>query len=221
MKRTRATNRQLGSTRVTVIILLAATLAAGLGLWLGSRIAPGPAGTDSGNAQQLKNALLYPKPRALPAFALDGADGGAFDSSHLQDHWNLVFVGFTHCPDICPTTLATLGELEKALPGIDPALQIVFVSVDPERDSAERATEYARYFSAGSVGVTASHDRLEPFTRSLGMVYMQTPLAGRDYTVDHSSRVAIVDPQGRQVGVFRPPFVVADMADDLRRLAAR
>lgn len=221
MKRKPSTNTQLGSTRVTVIILLAATLAAGLGLWLGSRIAPGPTASASANAQQLKNALLYPEPRALPAFALDAADAGAFDASHLQGHWTLIFVGFTHCPDICPTTLATLGELEKALPDIDPDLQIVFVSVDPERDSADRATEYARYFSAKSVGVTAEHDRLEPFTRSLGMVYMQTPLAGGDYTVDHSSRVAIVDPQGRQVGVFRPPFVVADMADDLRHLAAR
>jgi protein SCO1/2 len=169
----------------------------------------------------LKNSLLYPGPRALPAFSLEGADGQAVESSTLIGHWNLIFVGFTHCPDICPTTLATLGELEKQLPELDPPLQIVFVSVDPERDSAQRATEYARYFSANAIGVTADHRRLEPFTRSLGMVYMQTPLAGGDYTVDHSSRIAIINPDGKQVGVITPPFVVADMADDLRFLAGR
>ncbi len=209
-------NRHAGSAKLRLIGILAAALAAGLGLWLGTRFAQSPMAQSP---QVLQNALLFPAPRALPGFALDGADGSRVDAAALQGRWSLVFVGFTHCPDICPTTLATLGELRRALPELQPPLQVVFVSVDPERDSADRATEYAHYFVPDSIGTTADHPRLERFTRSLGMVYMSSPLADGDYTVDHSASIAILDPQARQVGIFRPPFDVAAMAADLRQLA--
>lgn len=211
-------NLARGSARLRLITILAASLAAGLGLWLGARWTSDP---PPAHPQVLQNALLFPAPRVLPAFALDGPGGSKVDSAALQGRWNLVFVGFTHCPDICPTTLSLLGELEKAVPELAPPVQILFVSVDPERDSPERATEYAHYFSAGALAATADHARLEPFARSIGMVYMQSPLGDGEYTVDHSASIAILDPQARQVGVFRPPFDVAKMAADLRSLAAR
>ncbi len=211
-------NTVRGSARLRLIGILAAALAAGLGLWLGARWSAEP---PAAHPQVLQNALLFPAPRALPAFALDGPGGSLVDAAALQGRWSLVFVGFTQCPDICPTTLSLLGDLEKSVPELTPPLQIVFVSVDPERDSPERATEYAHYFSASALGVTGDHTRLERFTRSIGMVYMQSPLEGGDYTVDHSASIAILDPQARQVGVFRPPFELAKMAADLRTLAAR
>lgn len=205
-----------GSAKVRMIVILAAALAAAIGLSLGARLTAPEA---PGNAQILQNALLFPQPRELPAFALDAGDGGVLDAAALRGRWSLVFVGFTHCPDICPTTLATLGGLQKAVADLNPALQIVFVSVDPERDSAAKASEYARYFVADALAATADHARLTPFTRSLGMLYVQSPLEGGDYSVDHSSSIAILDPQARQVGVFRPPFEIARMAADLRQLA--
>jgi len=205
-----------GSAKLRLIVILAAALAAAVGLYLGVRVT---APAEPVNSQMLQNALLFPQPRELPAFALDAGDGSVLDAAALKGRWSLVFVGFTHCPDICPTTLATLGGLQKALADFKPALQIVFVSVDPERDSAAKASEYARYFVADALAATADHARLEPFTRSLGMIYMQSPLEGGDYTVDHSSSIAILDPQARLVGVFRPPFEIARMAADLRQLA--
>jgi protein SCO1/2 len=205
-----------GSSRLPLLLILAASLAAGLGLWLGARWSSDPAG---GNPQVLQNALLFPAPRELPAFHLDGPGAVEIDADALRGRWSLVFVGFTHCPDICPTTLATLGELRTAVPDLQPALQVLFVSVDPERDSADRAGEYAHYFVPDALAATADHPRLTAFTRSLGMVYMQSPLADGDYTVDHSASIAILDPQARQVGMFRPPFDVARMAADMRQLA--
>lgn len=205
-----------GSAKVRLIVILAAALAAAIGLTLGARLTAPAAPV---NPQVLQNALLFPQPRELPAFALDTGDGGVLDAAALKGRWSLIFVGFTHCPDICPTTLATLGGLQKSVADLQPSLQIVFVSVDPERDSPTKAMEYARYFVPDALAATADHTRLEPFTRSLGIVYMQSPLEGGDYTVDHSSSIAILDPQARQVGVFRPPFEISRMAADLRQLA--
>ncbi len=207
-----------GSARLRLVAILAASLAAAVGLWLGARWSSD--GT-AGHPQVLQNALLFPAPREVPAFSLDGGDGLPLTGESLRGRWSLVFVGFTHCPDICPTTLSLLAEVEKKATGLAPGLRIVFVSVDPERDSAARAAEYAHYFSPGALAATADHARLQPFARSLGMVYMQTPLESGGYTVDHSAGIAILDPEARWVGVFRPPLDAAKMAADLATLAER
>ncbi|MFA5685359.1 MAG: SCO family protein [Lysobacteraceae bacterium] len=204
-----------GAARLPLILVLAAALAAGLGLWAGARFTQ----KGEGSAPAMQAALLFPAPREVPPFSLDLPGGEQLDAARLQGRWSLVFVGFTHCPDICPVTLALLGEVEKQL--ADLPLQIVFVSVDPERDSAERTSEYAGYFSANALGATADHARLTPFARSLGMVYMQSELDNGDYTVDHSASIAILDPQTRWVGLFRPPLDAARIAADLKTLAER
>jgi protein SCO1 len=198
-----------------IYLVLAVALAAGIGLFAGQRWASAP---TADAPLTLQNGLAYPQPRALPDFSLDTPEG-PLDGSALRGRWTLVFIGFTHCPDVCPTTLAQLTEAGRR---VDlPAAQrprLLFVSVDPERDSAESTANYARHFSAEALGATADHDRLEPFTRSLGMVYMHSPLEGGGYSVDHSSSVAVVDPDGRLVAQLRPPFDPARIAADLRTL---
>ncbi|HRQ65626.1 MAG TPA: SCO family protein [Xanthomonadaceae bacterium] len=198
-------------SRSTLLVLVLA-FAAGLGFWLGQR----HLGSDGG-AIDVREALLYPQPRALPDFELTRADGTPFTQADWRGRWNLVFIGFTHCPDICPTTLATLREVEAAFEP-DQAPQVIFVSVDPERDQPQQLATYARFFSERFVAATGAHDALTPFTRSLGMVYMSTPLDGGDYTVDHSASIAIIDPQGRLFGVFRAPHSRDGMVADLKRL---
>lgn len=198
-------------SRSTLIILVIA-LATGLGFWLGQRHLD-----SKGASPDLREALLYPSPRPLPDFQLTRPDGQTLTRADWQGRWNLVFIGFTHCPDICPTTLATLREVEAAFePGEAP--QVTFVSVDPERDNPEQLATYARFFSERFLAATGDHDALTPFTRSLGMVYMTSALEDGDYTVDHSATIAIVDPQGRLVGVFRPPHSRNGMVEDLKRL---
>jgi protein SCO1 len=198
-------------SRSTLIVLLLA-FASGLGFWLGQRHLSGAQG-----GVELREALLYPSPRALPDFELSRPDGASLTLADWRGHWNLVFIGFTHCPDICPTTLATLREVEAAFaPGQAP--QVTFVSVDPERDGAEQLATYAGFFSKRFLAASGDHPALTTFTRSLGMVYMTSPLEGGDYTVDHSASIAIVDPEGRLVGVFRPPHSRDGMVGDLKRL---
>lgn len=199
-------------------MILIAALAAGLGLWaaqplLYSNGKPMPA---------LAITTLLPTPRAIPAFALIGAGGEPLALNDLKGRWTLVFIGFTHCPDVCPTTLADLGGAAKLWSKSLPEMQrprILFVSVDPERDSPDQTQKYAHFFSPDAIGVTGDLPALEAFTRSLGMVFMKVPAgAGEDpanYGIDHSAHITLLDPKGRFAGLIRPPHAPAAIAKDM------
>jgi len=203
-----------GSSKLPLIAVLATALAAGVGLYFGQQMVSTPPSLS------LSNSLLYPAPREVPPFSLQLADGSEFDQDDLKNRWWLVFIGFTHCPDICPTTLQALSDAEKLWTDVDASIRprILFVSVDPERDTAAKATEYVHYFSPDALAATSTHEVLTPFARSFGLVYMQVPLDGGGYTVDHSASIAIVNPQGQQVGLVRPPLDPKKIADDLHAL---
>ena len=204
--------------RTIMLLIVVAAVAVSAGLWLGQRSFLAPSG---GPAVAVEAALLYPAPREVPAFTLERASGGTFSDADLKGRWTLGFFGFTHCPDICPTTLALMKQVEDTLaaPPLASPLQLLFVSVDPARDDPATLGKYAAYFSPSIIAATAPEERLQPMTRSLGIVYMQSPLEGGGYTVDHSAQVVVIDPQGRLVGMFRPPLDPQRMAADLRRLA--
>lgn len=203
-----------------MLLVLAAALAGGLGLVAAQRYVNQP-GIDPETAQaQLKAVRLITPPRALPAFRLDTPDGAALTPATLGGHWTVVFLGFTHCPDVCPTTLAELKKAQDRWQAIAPARRprVLFVSVDPDRDTPARVGEYARYFHADTLAATAAPDALARFAESLGMVYMKVPLENGDYTMDHSSMLVLLDPQGRQAGLIRPPLAWKDIASDLEKL---
>jgi protein SCO1/2 len=204
-----------GRVSATVLILIAA-VAAALGLWLGSR-AFAPA-----SPSQLAAGVLYPAPRELPDFSLTRSDGGMLTHADWQGHWPVVFFGFKLCPDVCPTTLATFKQVWAKLhdAGIADKVRFDFISVDPERDTPEQLAQYVGYFSKEFVAATGGDEELTKLTRALGLVYARAPEANGDYTVDHSASAVIIDPQGRQAGLFRPPFDAAKIVADLKTLAA-
>ena len=203
--------------RTTAWILIAA-LAAGLGLWAGQRwfAARTPV------APALQAVKLFDQPRELPTFSLQQSDGTQLVPGELKGHWTLVFLGFTHCPDVCPTTLAQLAQAQKqwaALP--DPTRpRVLFVSVDPERDSPDAIGEYAHGFDRDTLAATTDVPALETFARALSMVFAKVPApAGAppdQYSIDHSASIAVLDPQARMAGVIMPPLdpraIAADMA---------
>lgn len=210
-------NRKIG------IILLVA-LAAGLGLLAAQLFF---ADHDAGpQLPEMQTVTLFAKPRPLPAFSLRQSDGTQLTSGELNGHWTLVFLGFTSCPDVCPTTLAELAQAQKqwqALPdGTRP--RVLFVSVDPERDTPTRIGEYAHGFSTDTLAATADVPALEEFARALGFVFMKAPGEHfaenpQDYTMDHSANLAVIDPQGRMAGMIRPPFQPRAIASDLAALS--
>lgn len=206
--------------RTTAIVLVAA-FAAAAGLWasrqyFGSvRHSPWP---------QTKAVRLFEPPRTLPAFSLRQSDGTQLIPGELKGHWTLVFLGFTHCPDVCPTTLAELSVAQKQWDSIPESTRprVLFVSVDPERDPPDRIGEYAHGFHKDTLAATADIPALETFTKSLGMVFGKVPAPegapADQYTMDHSASMAVLDPQGRMAGLIRPPLDPNAIAADLAAL---
>lgn len=154
-------------------------------------------------------ALLLHDPKPLPEFALRDGDGQPFTRSSLLGHWSLLYFGYTHCPDACPTTLAGLAQMMQALartPSL-PRPTVYFVSVDPKRDSLQQLKTYVAYFDRSFVGATGDEDALHALTVPLGVDYTYgKPDAQGEYAVDHSSFVVLVDRQGREVAMFSPPL---------------
>jgi protein SCO1/2 len=167
---------------------------------------------------------LFPQPRTLPAFSLRQSDGTQLVPGELKGHWTLVFLGFTWCPDVCPTTLSELAQAQKQWESLPEPTRprVLFVSVDPERDSPEHVGEYAHAFHRDTLAATADVPALENFARSLSMVFARVPApegAPADaYTVDHSATIAVLDPQGRMAGIIQPPLEPKAIAADLAAL---
>ena len=197
-------------SRLPWIIVLAA-VAAALGLWLGARFAQAPRGDAP------RTALVYPTAREIPAFELSRADGGKLTNADLEGAWSVLFFGYTHCPDVCPTTLATLKQVEAQLAGTP--VKVIFVSVDPERDTPQALSDYVGYFSKAFIAATADAASLQALASAVGVVFVKSPQAGSDYTVDHTASLLVVDPHGRLHALFRPPFDAGAIASDLRMLA--
>lgn len=213
-----------GEVRHPTLYILAAALAGGLGLWAAERqFAPPPP------APPLRVATLFPATRALPPFRLLSGDGGTVTPASLKGHWTLVYLGYTHCPDVCPTTLQMLGTASRSWTTLPAAKRprILFVSVDPKRDSPAHASEYAHYFGKDIEGATADDKTLAAFAHGLGMVYEIEPSSdgGKTYVVDHSASVSLVDPDGDMAGLIHPepppaqPFDPAAVGADMKTLA--
>lgn len=207
----------------TITFILVAALATGLGLWAAQRWV-GHRGAD---VPALQTVRLFDQPRALPPFSLRQSDGTPLVPGELKGHWTLVFLGFTHCPDVCPTTLAQLAQAQRTWESLPDATRprVLFVSVDPDRDTPDRAGEYAHGFHRDTLAATGDQATLEAFARSLSMVFMKVPApAGApadQYSVDHSASIAVLDPQARMAGVILPPLQPQAIATDIATLRNR
>lgn len=212
--------------RATAVILVVALLA-GLGLWAGQKwLGHG----DAIRAPALQAVQLFPQPHALPPFNLQQSDGTPLIPGELKGHWTLVFLGFTHCPDVCPTTLAQLAQAQKQWAALPDASRprVLFISVDPERDTPDRVGEYAHGFDKDTLAATADVPALETLARSMSLVFAKAPAPEGapvdQYSVDHSTSLAVLDPQARMAGVIVAPLdpkaIAADMLA-LTRMAQR
>lgn len=207
--------------RATVIAML---LLAGLaGAWLGARFAspPPPA------APALETGTWLAPARPLPEVSLLDQSGQPFTPGRLAGRWTLVFFGFTHCPEACPTTLAMLASLrrflvEDGLPAAE-LPDVLLVSVDPERDTPEVLATYLAAFDGAFRGVTGQLDAIRTFATSLGVPFSKVFMdGGGDYMMDHSTAILLVDPDARLAAVFQAPQTTAGLGTDYRRvLAAR
>lgn len=204
-----------------ILSVLAIAFASGLGLMLAQRYFTGQSSRTTLDSVPLKSVRLIHPARTVPDFRLSLSDGTLLSLDTLRGHWTVVFLGFTHCPDVCPTTLTSLAQAQKLwdkLPA-NTRPQLLFVSVDPERDTPKIIGDYTHFFHPATLGATANEPELGDFAKALGLVYVKAPLPDGDYSIDHSSTLIVLDPQGRQAGLIRPPLVPLDIGNDLRLLS--
>lgn len=166
----------------------------------------------------LVSGTTLPQARVLPAFTLTDQNGAAFGNARLAGKPSLVFFGFTHCPDVCPTTLALMTQLSRE-PSLQD-LQTVFVSVDPERDDTRAMGLYVAAFGGNTVALRGEEPELEPLLRGLGVAHARLPLPGGGYTVDHSAALYYLNDRGQWSAVFTPPFTLPNLRQDLTALLA-
>jgi protein SCO1 len=166
----------------------------------------------------LASGTWLPDPRPVADFQLIDSQGRPFTRAALLGHPTLVYFGFTHCPDECPDTLAALARVERQahLPG----LQVLFVTVDPTRDTPAVLAAYLRHFDPTFLGLTGDSAQIHRFATSLGIGITRVDLPGGAYDFDHTMAILLFDSGAREVGVFTPPFDARQLAQSLRGVAS-
>lgn len=195
---------------MTLLLLVAGLAGIAVGLLF---FAPAPV-----SAPVLESGTWLSPPRALPSFALVDQDGKAAGPERLQGRWTLLFFGFSHCPEACPTTLALLGTVRRELATTLPAAKVpavLLISVDPERDTPAVLKAYLAGFDPSFTGLTGDPPALRAFATALGVPYRKIPMNG-DYMMDHSTAIMLVDPGGQLAALFTGPHVADVLLRDVR-----
>jgi protein SCO1/2 len=159
---------------------------------------------------RVNGTFVFEQPRIIQDFALTDQHGEPFALEQLQGKWSLMFFGFTHCPDICPTTLLQLKTVKQQLkPEIAAQTQFILVSVDPARDTVEQLAQYMPYFDPEFVGLTGDFLQIKRLATQLNMAFVKVTQGDGNtdnYTVDHSANIAIVNPYGHYHGFVKSPL---------------
>lgn len=152
-------------------------------------------------------------------FTLVGSDGQPFGTEQLKGKPYALFFGFTHCPDTCPTTLARLVKLRREAGG-DAAFNIVFVSVDPDRDKPKDMGAYAKAFGAPIIGLTGSPEQIHKVEKQYGIYAQKVPTGDGDYTMDHTATVLLFDRHGDFIATLAPDEQDKVALEKLKRMTA-
>src|SRR5690554_4549756 len=162
---------------------------------------------------------LFDAPRPVPDVRLTSDRGEGWGRTDLEGRWDLLFFGYTFCPDICPTTMAELRQVTASLPPEQADnLRVTMISVDPQRDTPQQLRQYLEFFQAGFHGATGEPEQLGKLAQALSVAYIEPDTSTADYLVDHSGQVVMVDPAGHYVGFLRPPLNPQQLSQWLPRI---
>lgn len=170
-----------------------------------------------------QTATVLPEPRPLPDVPLVDEAGRATSLGAFEGGFTLLFFGFTNCPDVCPLTLAMLAQARAEIAARAPALtpRVLFVSVDPNRDTPQRIAAYLNGFDPAFEGVTAPDAELAPLLAALGVAVEKHAHGGQNYNVVHNSAVYVLDPNADWIAVSTGPHDPKALATDYLRLRQR
>jgi len=229
-------SRPIAPTRLALLTALALGFAALAGIAIGavawlSLPAVVPPSSTSGAAiwpvaptptGLARDTAIRPAAPA-PPLQLTDQDGRPFDLASLRGRPVLVFFGYTHCPDVCPTTLSTMNSVTKKLAAAKLSgapVRVVFVSIDPERDTIQHLAEYVPYFNKDFLGVTGTPAQVDAFTKQLNILHMRgsEPASDGNYTMDHTASILLIDPRARFSAIFSAPHVANAITQDFLSL---
>jgi protein SCO1/2 len=176
-------------------------------------------GVTTSNAAPQLIAGVFDPPRAAPDFEIYGSNGSML---RLNDHRGKVVIlgfGFTSCPDVCPTTLAILAQARKQLGEDAKHLQVIYITVDPQRDTAEQMRKYLAAFDKSFVGGTGEEPELDAIRKEYGII-ADKKTYGPSYTYAHSSYTYLIDRKGMLRALMPYGHKADDFAHDVRALLA-
>jgi protein SCO1 len=196
------------NARALRLLVIFAAFFAGLALCLAVIVLAGGRGGVTGG---IKTAAIG------GPFRLIDQNGEPFSDTDLRGKSFLVFFGFTHCPDVCPTTLFAISEIMRKLGPQADRTAALFISVDPERDTPEAMRDYLASFDPHVHGLTGDAAALAAVAKAYRVYYKKVPLDGGDYTMDHTAIVYLMDKDGRFVSPFNMKRTADVAAEDLRK----
>jgi protein SCO1/2 len=192
-----------------VAIVFAALLVVAAGVLLALAVRETPRGGAAGTA--LANAIGGP-------FRLIDQNGKAVSDADLKGKWQLVFFGYTHCPDACPTALNEMALALEQLGEKRGEVEIVFITVDPDRDTPEVMKSYVQSFDAPIIALTGSPEAVAQAAKAYRVYYAKHPRADGDYDMDHSAVIYVMNPEGRFTATFTPDSSADAIAQRLQKL---
>ena len=175
-----------------------------------------PAGLSKVEARQI-GLILLDEPRVLDPVSLTQDSGEAFTAVDFEGQWNVLFFGFTHCPDICPTTMATLASAKARAEHEFP--QVWLVTVDPQRDTPDQLDLYLKEFDSAFTGITGEIQEIKALAKQVYVTVGHMPdVDSTGYNVDHGSSLVLVDSSGRHAGYIRSPHFVTNLLTIIKNL---
>lgn len=169
------------------------------------------------------HGILLESPRVADDFTLPTSTGETMSLSDFRGKYVVLFFGYTYCPDVCPITINELQQMVKTLgPKRADDVQVLMISVDPERDTPEQLATYLGYFDPNFIGMTGTVDDIQPIASQFGIYFERQPGSeNTGYLVDHTAAVTVIDPEGHVRIIFSYGVKGADMASDLSYLMRR
>ena len=168
----------------------------------------------------LETGKSYKKPLDIIEFELKNQGDQLYSKNDLKNQWTILFFGYTNCPDVCPTTIFKLGQIKqqisKELPNLN--LQILFITLDPERDSTERLKEYLGFFDPSMTGLTGEITKIVELTSNLS-VFFQRINKEDGYDFNHTASIFLINPKAQLKASFSPASSIDMLAEDIKKLS--
>lgn len=180
-----------------------------------------PSKSKSTPTSPVFHGALLEKPRDIQPFSLIGIDNKPVTNQSIQGQWTMMFYGFTHCGGVCPTTMAMLAKMYARLETqyVAPLPRVMMITLDPERDSLNRLSDYVTAFHPAFYGARGEESAIEAMTQELGIVYQKVaaPQSSGD-DIQHSGAILLFNPKGQLAAFFTPPITAKHLAADFKML---